>query len=40
MITTDMLKQRVWMADDDEFDYIVKNSNEQCARCGHLSQLV
>ena len=21
-----MLKQQVWMADDDEFDYIVKNS--------------
>ena len=26
MITTDMLRQQVWMADDDEFDYIVKNS--------------
>ena len=21
-----VLKQQVWMADDDEFDYIVKNS--------------
>ena len=26
MITTSMLRQQVWMADDDEFDYIVKNS--------------
>ena len=26
MITTDMLKRQVWMGDDDEFDYIVKNS--------------
>ena len=26
MITTGMSKQQVWMADDDEFDYIVKNS--------------
>ena len=26
MITTGMLKRQVWMADDDEFDYIVKNS--------------
>ena len=22
---TSMLRQQVWMADDDEFDYIVKN---------------
>ena len=26
MITTDMLKRQIWMADDDEFDRIVKNS--------------
>ena len=26
MITTGMLKRQVWMADDDEFDHIVKNS--------------
>ena len=26
MITTGMLKKQVWMADDDEFDHIVKNS--------------
>ena len=26
MITTSMLRQQVWMADDDEFDYIVKKS--------------
>ena len=26
MITTDMLKRQVWMADDDEFEYIVENS--------------
>ena len=26
MITTSLLKQQVWMADADEFDYIVKNS--------------
>ena len=26
MITTSMLKKQVWMADDDEFDHIVKNS--------------
>ena len=26
MITTGMLRQQVWMADDDEFDYIYKNS--------------
>ena len=26
MITTSMLRQQAWMADDDEFDYIVKNS--------------
>ena len=26
MITTSMLRQQVWMADDDEFDHIVKNS--------------
>ena len=25
MITTGMLRQQVWLADDDEFDYIVKN---------------
>ena len=25
-ITTDMLKRQVWMADDDEFDHIFKNS--------------
>ena len=25
MITTGMLRQQAWMADDDEFDYIVKN---------------
>ena len=27
MITASMLKKQVWMADDDEFDHIVKNSN-------------
>ena len=26
MITTGMLKRQVYMADDDEFDHIVKNS--------------
>ena len=26
MITTSMLRQQTWMADDNEFDYIVKNS--------------
>ena len=26
MITTGMLKRQIWMADDDEFDRIVKNS--------------
>ena len=26
MITTGMLKKQMWMADDDEFDHIVKNS--------------
>ena len=26
MITTSMLKKQVWMADDDEFDHKVKNS--------------
>ena len=26
MINTGMLKRQVWMADDDEFEYIVKNS--------------
>ena len=26
MITTVMLKRQVWMADDDEFDHIVTNS--------------
>ena len=26
MITTSMLKRQVWIADDDEFDHIVKNS--------------
>ena len=26
MITTVMLKRQVWIADDDEFEYIVKNS--------------
>ena len=26
MITTGKLKRQVWMADDDEFDHIVKNS--------------
>ena len=25
MITTSMLKRQAWMADDDEFDYILKN---------------
>ena len=28
MITTDMLKRQVWMADDDEFEYIVENSQK------------
>ena len=26
MISTSMLRQQVWMADDDEFDDIVENS--------------
>ena len=26
MITTSMLRRQVWTADDDEFDYVVKNS--------------
>ena len=26
MITTGILRRQVWMADDDKFDYIVKNS--------------
>ena len=26
MITTSMLRQQAWMADDDEFHYIFKNS--------------
>ena len=26
MITTGMLRQQVWMADDDELDHIVENS--------------
>ena len=26
MITTSKLKRHVWIADDDEFDHIVKNS--------------
>ena len=26
MITTSMLKRHFWMADDDEFDHTVKNS--------------
>ena len=26
MITTSMLKRQAWMADDDEFDYILENS--------------
>ena len=26
MITTSMLRRQVWIADYDEFDYIVKNS--------------
>ena len=26
MITTSMLRRRVWMADDDELDYILENS--------------
>ena len=36
MITTSMLKRQVWMADDDNFDHVVKNSqrvlrlNDQC----------
>ena len=28
MITTGMLRQQVWMANDDKFDYIVKNSQK------------
>ena len=28
MITTDMLKRQVWMADDDEFEYIAENSQK------------
>ena len=28
MITTSMLKRQVWMADDDEFNHIVKNSHK------------
>ena len=26
MITTSMLRRQVWMADDDEFNYIIKNT--------------
>ena len=26
MITTSMLRRQVWMADDDEFDHILENS--------------
>ena len=26
MITTGMLKRQIWMADGDDFEYIVKNS--------------
>ena len=26
MITASMLRRQVWIANDDEFDYIVKNS--------------
>ena len=26
MITTSMLKQQMWMADDDAFDHILENS--------------
>ena len=26
MITTSMLKQQMWMADDDVFDHILENS--------------
>ena len=25
MITTGMLKRQLWMTDDEEFDYVVKN---------------
>ena len=28
MISTSMLKQQAWMADDDEVNYIVKNSQK------------
>ena len=28
MITTSMLTRQVWVADDDEFGYIVKNSQK------------
>ena len=28
MITTSMLRQQAWMADDNELDYIVKNSQK------------
>ena len=29
MITTSMLRRQVWMADDDVFDHIVKNSQKR-----------
>ena len=29
MITTGMLKRRLWMADDDEFEHIIKKLNDQ-----------
>ena len=44
MITTSMLKRQVWMADDGEFGYIVKNSqrvprlNDQCENYPYIEE--
>ena len=45
MITTGMRKRQVWMADDDEFDHIVKNSqrvlklNDQYENYPHVEKI-
>ena len=44
MITTGMLKRQVWMAGNDEFEYIVKNSqrllglNDQYENCPYVEE--
>ena len=40
MITTNMLRRQVWMADDDEFDNIVENSQRVLKLNTHMLKII